>query len=92
MSEELKPCPFCGEKIMLHNTEDERLSALWRVKGNNGNNRYQIICHRCDSSAGSALTESEAIEAWNKRDAGTAIRTIVDAVMDNALERRNGSS
>lgn len=56
---ELKPCPFCGE-----------ISAEYIItKGMNGRyfiKHYDDVFH-IQSSIGFE-TESEAIEAWNRRD------------------------
>jgi|CXWL01.1.fsa_nt_gi Lar family restriction alleviation protein len=52
MSEELKPCPFCGE--------DEARSSL--VCG-----EFAIMCNNCDGCTTYLDAEHEAIAAWNRR-------------------------
>ena len=65
MTEKLKPCPFCGSKLKVHDKEDPRLSALWRTGGNN--NRFVISCYKCGAYSGYALSAQEAIAMWNRR-------------------------
>jgi Lar family restriction alleviation protein len=58
MSEELKPCPFCGAlKLEILTTEDmfDTSSQL----------AYQVVCVCCETLW--YETKEEAIEAWNKR-------------------------
>lgn len=53
MSDELKPCPFCGGKAETN-----------LLLGN-----YCITCTRCMGAIFPArgMTKEEAIEAWNRR-------------------------
>ena len=51
MSEEIKPCPFCGSNEIYCN--DEYL--------------YSFVCQNCYSSSGKRTTHLEAIKAWNQR-------------------------
>ena len=53
MSEELKPCPFCGGDAEI-------------TKWHEG---YFVECkkQRCGGTIGAYKTEEEAIEAWNTR-------------------------
>lgn len=58
MSEELKPCPFCGGKNII-------------VGGNecafDGSMGYIVECVECEASTGWCKTEFDATEAWNCR-------------------------
>jgi Lar family restriction alleviation protein len=61
MSEELKPCPFCGNEPTIR-----------IFKGKDGwRDRYAVICRYdeggCGAESGLYHYESEAIEAWNRR-------------------------
>lgn len=51
MSEELKPCPFCGSS-----------ASLW-----NDIRTHFISCGGCSARGGSYGTTEEAIDAWNRR-------------------------
>lgn len=52
MSEELKPCPFCGSKnIRLW----EKTTSPW------------VQCEKCLSSTATGYTKEEAVENWNRR-------------------------
>ncbi len=53
MSEELKPCPFCGGKAELRRYGD---SAY-----------YYIECTQCEVGAYFYNTDNDAIAAWNMR-------------------------
>lgn len=51
MSEELKPCPFCGSKDIL----ESGYQVNW------------ITCLNCECDGPLEKTKQEAIKAWNKR-------------------------
>lgn len=51
MSEELKPCPFCGGTAYIHELSD----------------RLYIVMCDCGASSGIEGTEKEAAAAWNRR-------------------------
>lgn len=55
MPEELKPCPFCGEKDFLEETELDggRTTCVW--------------CNHCGSQGPYADNEKIAKKLWNKR-------------------------
>lgn len=55
MSEELKPCPFCGGKARLRSGTIVTLPM------------HQVYCLSCGAGCGHRYTEAEAIEAWNTR-------------------------
>lgn len=54
MSDELKPCPFCGEPF---NSPDFRPSF----------GQWQIICGCCEIQGPLCPTQERAIAAWNRR-------------------------
>lgn len=51
MSDELKPCPFCGEEAEVRYQS----------------NLYGVRCKKCLATVAAFDTEAEAIEAWNQR-------------------------
>ena len=51
MSEELKSCPFCGDKDPMMRGDE------WKY----------IECYECDGSGPARETEQAAITAWNTR-------------------------
>ncbi len=53
MSEELKPCPFCGSKNI----------RIW----DNDNILPWVQCNDCLTSIATRETREEAITAWNRR-------------------------
>ncbi len=55
MSEELKPCPFCGEQ------------AFDGIDGIAPDFLYHILCTNCNACQQDYKTEEEAIKAWNRR-------------------------
>ena len=82
----IKPCPFCGGKAEIITNDDE-------LRGFTDDElEYSVCCTRCSCNSGWGLSEDDAVNAWNTRNSGAAIRTIVDAVMNGALKRRNGRS
>jgi Lar family restriction alleviation protein len=69
MSEELKPCPFCGGVPFVATVEhsEESRPNGYRFHG-------QIICRNCQSSAGTTgfdltydIATRKAMDAWNRR-------------------------
>lgn len=57
MSEELKPCPFCGGHATSYGT---------RKMESGGSTHCLIHCDECSARL-SAETENDAVEAWNRR-------------------------
>ena len=57
MTEQLKPCPFCGGSALANNGP----SYLWYVQ-----------CQECRIDGAIRPTKFEAIEAWNRRAQPTA--------------------
>lgn len=63
MSDELKPCPFCGASGEVHTVYNSMFET----------NTYTVVCSNEDSCPVNYLsmkchrTEQEAIEAWNTR-------------------------
>lgn len=52
MSDELKPCPFCGK---LHHEVSDYKPV------------YRVECTFCGARTGNYNSEQEAIKAWNER-------------------------
>lgn len=66
MSEELKPCPFCGGKAERHTIEDEEPS-------NAGGD--VICCSRCGASSHVEFGRKEnLVSVWNTRPELTTLR------------------
>ena len=61
-SEELKPCPFCGGKAELYESEAYNLKTETKEK----NIRWFVMCEQCTALTCGAL-KKKAIEAWNRR-------------------------
>lgn len=52
MTEEIKPCPFCGSEV----TETRQRNAF-----------YYVTCWNCRAESNLQLTKTSAIEIWNRR-------------------------
>jgi len=55
MSDELKPCPFCGGEgveVLDHRERGRPCS---------------VECLECNASTGPQLTDGDAVAAWNRR-------------------------
>lgn len=60
--EELKPCPFCGEKHVMH----EQGHVIVTETARSGP-RYGVSCYSCGGRIEFFNTVAEAIDAWNTR-------------------------
>ena len=58
---ELKPCPFCGEKL-VHDSEHYS-GPIWERLYQS----YRVECPKCCASTTEYMTAKEAIDAWNNR-------------------------
>lgn len=67
MSEELKPCPFCG------NSEDLTVTRI-----NNSTGYRRIECKKCDYNRYIYGTKQDAIRKWNTRPAEEALKAEVE--------------
>ena len=56
MTEQLKPCPFCGGKAKTHHYSTTVISY-----------GIYVMCKDCMTSSKYYDTKRQAIEAWNKR-------------------------
>lgn len=54
MSEQLKPCPFCGGSAVETRTDDNGIS-------------WYIFCNDCGLIAGYSTTKEDLVGAWNGR-------------------------
>ncbi|WP_445494617.1 Lar family restriction alleviation protein [Photorhabdus sp. SF281] len=52
MTEKLKPCPFCGG-------EAAKLCTSWKL--------VIVFCTTCKNQTAIFFSQSDAIQAWNKR-------------------------
>lgn len=62
MTDELKPCPFCGKHdtgIEIDSGEDYGFPVS-KIK-------YYGMCYDCEAKTDEYFTEEEAIAAWNRR-------------------------
>ena len=54
----LKPCPFCGNEVVLGGGEDNELI---------GEPYYYVFCGKCGGSQYGRNTKEEVVESWNQR-------------------------
>lgn len=57
MTEELKPCPFCGSK------KARKHKNVWKM--------YTVVCEACGASIGNWYSEVQAENIWNMRSERT---------------------
>lgn len=74
MTEELKPCPFCGGKASAdgHIRYGKPLKDAWWEDGSPITEAFYTNCMNCGALARSGIvggfkTKAEAIERWNTR-------------------------
>ena len=65
MTEELKPCPFCGGKATIRRTEALTDTNTSREHGYGG---YFAMCEKCMTSGNNYTTEEICAEHWNRRN------------------------
>ena len=70
MSNELKPCPFCGGEA--------ELKCLPVIKGAT----WFAACSGCSASSSSSNTEEEATEKWNRRTVDVDMLQLVAFELD----------
>ena len=59
MSEQLKPCPFCGSEAAIINTGNHFPDAIF----------YRIVCKSsCTMQGRLYRTIEESVKAWNMRE------------------------
>ncbi len=65
MSEELKPCPFCGGTAFVGETimqDEPSESQIW-----GGSSRYYIMCSNCHIATDAFHAMEKAIKSWIRR-------------------------
>ena len=72
MSDDLKPCPFCGDKTPY---TDE---ASCRVFGNRTGHNFAVACSNCEVSAPGNRTMEGAIAEWNTRTPDPRIEALTE--------------
>ncbi|MBO7330062.1 MAG: Lar family restriction alleviation protein [Lentisphaeria bacterium] len=72
MSEELKPCPFCGQDVSIGPVDD--CTHYWYV-----------CCEDCDITRFIFGSKQESIKIWNTRPAEDALKAEVER-LTQALE------
>ena len=60
--DKLKPCPFCGGKAELYESEAYNLKTEEKEE----RIRFFVICEECTALT-CGTTKKRAIEAWNRR-------------------------
>lgn len=86
MSTELKPCPFCGGKAVLHEIPAHAHGPLAAFMPDHKGSAY-VECAGC-SCAISANDEKQAVQAWNRRKAADTISQLTEEV--ERLKTGNG--
>jgi len=85
MSDDLKPCPFCGNKTPY---TDE---ASCRVFGNRTGHNFAVACSNCEVSAPGNRTMEGAIAEWNTRTPDPRIEALT-AKLDDLQDRLNAAN
>ena len=83
MTDELKPCPFCGSKKA---TIEPVFGASF------GTPRFCVICSGCGADSQVDLGQSGAEESWNTRTIEDALRAERDAAVERLQEYRDDTA
>ena len=76
MTEELKPCPFCGGKA--------------KIKKDDEGNHFYVLCKKCGTKSISTANETEAIDLWNMRPDKLINCPCCNHSYINTIKTRNG--
>jgi len=82
--DELKDCPFCGNKSGRNQVETIRWT---NTAATLHRNKSQVICRNCNATAGAHLNSGDAVRAWNQRSYDYDMPAIVKKVQQ--LEKEN---
>lgn len=99
MAEELKPCPFCGDRDDYNPSltqiqryaepGDSETGKVANLAAGLVDAGWLVECDKCGGNGPPADTEAEAITAWNKRPAPTDAQVEAAA---RAIADRRGSN
>lgn len=76
MTDELKPCPFCGGVIEWADIVDPEGYGKW----------HYVHCPKCGVDGPPDLGESGAIEQWNTRPGEARLQALVDLQQRDCTE------
>lgn len=90
MSDELKPCPFCGARAAC-SVGNASFSGVELMGA--GTDRPYVWCGTCGSSGSFEDTDAKAVAAWNTRADPAAIREALAAcrIIDEAVREGHES-
>ena len=64
MTEEIKPCPFCGNKVGIGEVE---LVKNTKTASTLDRNLFKVTCWQCGAESGARDSEEYAVWQWNQR-------------------------
>ncbi|OCG24758.1 hypothetical protein A9G11_03645 [Gilliamella sp. wkB108] len=70
MTEQLKPCPFCGSEDLFIDDIDYRFNEDISEEHRDGI-CSAVVCFNCNARGSEKDSENKAILAWNSRKSGT---------------------
>ena len=76
----LKPCPFCGEKL-VHDSEYYS-GPIWKRL----NEAYRVECPKCYAQTTEYQTAEKAIKAWNSRPIEKKALRLLKSLVDDLNE------
>lgn len=68
MSDELKPCPFCGEaEVAMNGFLKEDFTDIDGIEPPVRTPTYWASCPTCRATGGDEIEEAAAVALWNRR-------------------------
>lgn len=81
MSEQLKPCPFCGPQ----NEEFAPRAEWYAIDGNTDDLAWRVACQGCCANTSGHGDSDDAVLAWNRRAPSAIVAALEREVRESHM-------